>query len=181
MESQPSEAFGPELIEAKETLQTALAQACSAEVENADTGQLIRVEEMLAIAGEAAKLVVSIRRRRGRDKRPRVTPQKGVARPAELPADVAPVTHRVFVDATGVRWDAFAVHPSTEIATKARLPEPYQSGWLSFDSGSERRRLSPVPESWRTMTDDALRELCARAELVPRRVTPPSDSPKVDS
>jgi hypothetical protein len=47
---------------------------------------------------------------------------------------------------------------------------------LSFDSGAERRRLSPVPDDWRSMTEEALRELCARAELVPRRVTPSPES-----
>jgi hypothetical protein len=177
MESQPSEPFGPELVEAQQTLTSALAEACSAELTKANTGELIRVEEVLAIAGEAAKKAVSIRRRMRRD-RGSDAARKSRQRAAETEdTNVATPAHRVFLDAAGVQWDAFAVHPSSEVSNRARLPDPYQSGWLSFDSGQERRRLSPVPEDWRTMSEDGLRELCARAEAVPRRVTPSTDRP----
>jgi hypothetical protein len=181
MESQPSEPFGPELVEAQQTLQGALAEACAAEVHKANTGELIRVEEVLAIAGEAAKKAVSIRRRMRRDRGTAdAAPRKGRQRTTEAErTEAALPAHRVFVDATGVKWDAFAVHPSSEISNRARLPDPYQSGWLSFDSGTERRRLSPVPDDWRSMSDEALRELCLRAESVPRRTTPPTDKPPI--
>jgi hypothetical protein len=53
-----------------------------------------------------------------------------------------------------------------------RLPEPYRSGWLAFESAAEKRRLSPIPEGWQSLPDDALRALCGRAEIVPRRVLP---------
>jgi hypothetical protein len=179
MESQPSEPFGPELVEAQRTLTSALAEACSAEVNKANTGELIRVEEVLAIAGEAAKKAVSIRRRMRRDKGgSEATPRKGRPRPTEEERiAVAVPAHRVFIDSDGIRWDAFAVHPSSEISNRARLPDPYQSGWLSFDSGQERRRLSPVPDDWRTISEDGLRALCSKAESVPRRVTPSTDKP----
>jgi hypothetical protein len=66
-----------------------------------------------------------------------------------------------------VKWDAFAVYPSTR---GARLPASFQNGWLSFDSGAERRRLSPIPDGWHALPDEALCEACARAEPAPRRL-----------
>jgi hypothetical protein len=155
-----------ELQQVTETLKTALIDVCSADINGANTGELIRVEEVLAIANEAAKQAVSIRRRK-RASRTRLSRRA-------LPEEGA--THREFVDAAGLVWDAFAVHPSAEISSRARLPDPYRGGWLSFASGEERRRLSPVPDDWQAMSDDALRELCSRADPVPKRATPPRPS-----
>jgi hypothetical protein len=164
MESHP-EPMEMDLEEATQTLQSALADACAAKLNGADTGELIRVEEVLSIAGDAAKRAVSIRRRRR---------SAGAMRRA--PRHAAPegtLPHREFVDAAGIKWDAFAVHPSDQVAGRARLPDPFRHGWLSFAAGDERRRLSPVPDNWESLSDDALRELCARADVVPRRLTPP--------
>jgi hypothetical protein len=168
-----------ELRQATETLQSALADACSSKLDGANTGELIRVEEVLAIANEAAKTAVSIRRRRRRDSAAEsAAPSRaGRGRAAKRPLPEPGATHREFVDAAGLRWDAFAVHPSAEISSRARLPDPYRSGWLSFASGEERRRLSPVPDDWMAMSDDSLRELCERAERVPQRSTPSTSSP----
>lgn len=166
MESQPSGPLEAELQQATGVLKQALAEACSTRVDGADTGELARVEQVLLLASDAARKAVSIRRRRRRS---------AGAAPAGAPiADGAAAhpdsgAHRVFVDASGVTWDAFAVHPSAEGSGRARLPEPYQRGWLSFDSGDERRRLSPIPENWLTAPEYALRELCRRAEPAPRR------------
>jgi hypothetical protein len=178
MESQPSGPMEMELQQATETLQSALADACAAEITGANTGELIRVEEVLAIAGEAAKKAVSIRRRRRRDTGDPVAARVGRGRaPSRSVADAATV-HREFLDAAGSRWDAFAVHPSEEISSRARLPDPYRSGWLSFASGDDRRRLSPVPDDWELLSEEGLRDLCARADPVKRRSStePPKES-----
>jgi hypothetical protein len=188
MESQPSGPLELELQEVTETLQSALADACASDITGANTGELIRVEEVLAIANEAAKKAVSIRRRRRRDTGdPTTTSRAGRGRASRRPLPEPGATHREFVDAAGRQWDAFAVHPSAEISNRARLPDPYRNGWLSFASGDERRRLSPVPDDWQAMSEEGLRELCERAERVPRRSTsstpaspptPPGERPK---
>jgi hypothetical protein len=171
-----------ELQQVTETLKTALIDACAADINGADTGELIRVEEVLAIANQAAKQAVSIRRRRRRDtgEHPVVPSRPGRSRASKRALPEEGATHREFLDAAGIQWDAFAVHPSAEISSRARLPDPYRSGWLSFAAGEERRRLSPVPDDWMAMSDDALRELCARAEAVPKRATPPRPSAPPD-
>jgi hypothetical protein len=174
MESEQSEFLRPRLVEAQETLKETLDHACRAEIYSADTGELIRIEEMLAIADEAAKEAISIRRKLRRDteiSRPNTSgaPQRVAARPDPDPAALEP--HRVFEDASGTRWDAYAIHPSAS-SGRVRLPEPYRNGWLAFESAAEKRRLSPIPEGWQSLPDDALRALCGRAEIVPRRVLP---------
>jgi hypothetical protein len=177
MESEQSAFSRSQLHAAQETLKETLEEACKTRVYGANTGELIRLEEMLAIADEAAKEAISIRRRRRRETdQPR--PGLGAAHQgtATLPTSsetAAPGAHRLFDDARGVRWDAFAIYPSTMTAARVRLPEPYQGGWLSFDSPDEKRRLSPIPDGWQSLPDDALRVLCGKAEIVPRRTGAP--------
>lgn len=67
MELDPRDPLEPALDEAKATLQEALDAACTADVERLDTGEMIRIEEVLAIANDAAKRVVSVKRRMRRD------------------------------------------------------------------------------------------------------------------
>ena len=147
----------PKLERAQETLQLALDQACSADLDDANTGELIRLEEVLAIANEAAKEAVSMRRRLGRG-------HEGTAQ-----------GHREIEDDKGVRWTVFAVYPSISREGRAPLRESYANGWLAFDSGLETRRLAPMPDDWARLSDRALVELCGRAEVAPRRR--PKDTP----
>lgn len=167
MPETPEGPLQPELASANETLADALQEACSSNVFDADTGELIRIEEMLAIAGDAAKRVVSIRR-----KLSDTAEAEGERAPGSTATELdvaAPDAHRRFQDGRGVTWDAFAVHPAQEGAGRAQLPEPYRGGWLVFDSEREKRRLSPVPPDWHLAGEDQLRALCARAEVVPAR------------
>jgi hypothetical protein len=171
MESEQSEPLTPRLLEAQETLKKMLEEACSAEVYGADTGQLIRIEEVLAIAGEAAKEAISIRRKRGSGSGRARASKPGaheVDAPEAVPAFAPPDTHRIFEDAHGVRWDACAIHPTAPVG-RVQLPEPYRSGWLYFDSAIQKRRLSPIPEDWQSASDDMLRAMCEQAEIVPDR------------
>jgi hypothetical protein len=161
MTDEVSDSLRPKLERARETLQLALEQACRADLRDADTGELIRLEEVLAIANEAAKEAVSVRRRL---KRPRV---------AESSRAVGgQPTHREVDDAQGVRWLVFAVYPSPAMAQRASLREPFQRGWLAFDCGMETRRLAPVPDDWASFSDADLVALIARAEVAPRRTKP---------
>jgi len=90
--------------------------------------------------------------------------------------------HRTFYDGGGVQWTAFAVYPSSITAGRASLRGTFQYGWLAFDSGEETRRLTPVPENWRALSDAELRELCSRAERARRRRSaPPNQSPPPSS
>lgn len=148
MNAPEPEPLEPTLERAKRTLRSALSEACRADLEHANTGELIHIEEVLAIANEAAKEAVSVRRRLG------VERERSAAREVE--------------DADGVRWVVFAVYPSTRSGRPA-VSDRFRNGWLSFDSGTETRRLVPVPPDWTALSDQALCELCERAEVSPRR------------
>ena len=167
MNDETAEVLEPQLAEAKKTLETALGEACTADVKNADTGELIRIEETLAMANEAAKEAVSLRlrmRQRGQSKR------KG--REPRLPDNAIP--HRVFDDERATRWHVFAVRRASDTADRAQLPEAYRAGWLVFESADELRRLAPIPDDWESLPIDALRHLCQEAAAAPRR-TPPTE------
>jgi hypothetical protein len=156
MSSEDSSSLSPSLDQAKKRLKTALDEACDADVDAADTGELIRVEEVLAIANDAAKQAVSVRRRL-RSKQP-----VDRAKPAETP------TSREVTDAGGVRWSVFAVHPSAS-SGRATLRAAFQGGWLAFDAGTQTRRLAPIPDGWESMSDRQLLALCETAEVAQRR------------
>lgn len=154
--SRNSAELRPQLREAQQTLGTALKEACAMDPAKANTGELIHIEELLAIANDSAKKAISVRRRLKKD---------GTAR-AENETETGVVGHsREFEDAANVKWTAIAVRP-----TKAKsLSGPYQSGWLSFDSGAETRRLAPIPENWTDLPDEELSRLCAQAKVAQRR------------
>ena len=189
MDSKDRDGLEPELDRAKDELAAALDEACRMDVKRANTGELIRVEEVLAIANEAAKTAVSIRRRRSRQLNEvgaggsSSAPTPGSAEgedPARTSAalDLEPAAgHRVFRDPSGATWEAFAVHPSADSQSRARLPDPYRSGWLAFECEREKRRLSPIPEGWASLPEAGLLELCERAERVRRRSAPAARRP----
>src|SRR5512140_1764898 len=130
------------------SLKASLDEVCGTDVQRLDTSEAVRIEEVLAIASQAAKGVVSIRRQRRQGKRPRTsgaTVAPLIARGNAPMGDAAVGAHRLFLDERGVLWDAFAVMPTTEPRGLARLPEQYQQGWLCFESATEKRRLGPIP------------------------------------
>lgn len=180
MEMPSSGPLEAELQQATGVLKDALAEACGTAIDRANTGQLARVEHVLMLAQDAAKRAVTIRERKRRARRMPASTDAAREVTATPSGSVGTHddsgSHRAFIDASGVTWDAFAVHPSADAMGRARLPEPYQHGWLSFDSGAERRRLSPIPPDWLTVPEYALRELCRQAEPAPRRQTPPRNT-----
>ena len=65
----------------------------------------------------------------------------GVVRPLQ-PIDTMAL--REFDDVDGARWRVWDTYP----ARTAGLTAEYRSGWLTFDGGTERRRLALMPQGW---------------------------------
>lgn len=78
---------------------------------------------------------------------------------------------REFTDSEGIEWRVWDVtadqlHPVTRLEDLLELA----SGWLAFESETEKRRLpAPFPPDWATMPLPELEELCRRAPPVRRR------------
>ncbi|MEX2154249.1 MAG: hypothetical protein WD825_12995 [Gemmatimonadaceae bacterium] len=150
----------------------------------ANTGELIGVEEKLAIAAEAAKAAISVRLKR---RKKRKAAAKESAEPARKPSALVDVltAKRVFEDVHGREWRVFAVHPSSATVERAALPESYIRGWLSFESGDEKRRIAPIPEGWEHLSIEDLRTLCQRAQRAQRapkkRTSNPIPPPEASS
>jgi hypothetical protein len=103
---------------------------------------------------------------------------------------------RLFEDASGREWQVWDTKPQSpadarRFSQNARLlaeaqrrsvggTAPDQSsvsfqdsvaeGWLTFLSGTEKRRLSPIPPHWMRATEAELCELCDRAIPVDQRL-----------
>ena len=60
----------------------------------------------------------------------------------------------------------------SDTGPRVRLDPNLAPGWLAFEGGGERRRLTPVPSDWLTLSDQELRQLLAEAALVSRRPRP---------
>jgi hypothetical protein len=164
MEREESRPPDPQLEQVTASLKASLDEACSADVQRLDTDESIRIEQVLSIASKAAKEVVSLRREQRRGQPPRTG--------GEATATTAGA-HRQFIDEGGVPWDTFAVLPTTDAPSLARLPEQFQHGWLCFESATEKRRLGPIPTQWNSASDDELRRLRDAAQPVPQRAPPP--------
>ncbi|HEU4557177.1 MAG TPA: hypothetical protein VFS20_04980 [Longimicrobium sp.] len=70
--------------------------------------------------------------------------------------------------------------PERRASTDRRNPPATvpDEGWLVFESGSERRRLMPIPPGWEIRSDADLERLCGRAKAISGRRLPgeePSD------
>ena len=71
-----------------------------------------------------------------------------------------------FADKDGVRWRVW--HVDTP-ASRAHLMDPqFRKGWLVFEreDGTDRRRLSQVPDDWASLPRERLALLCAIAAPV---------------
>ena len=161
MESEP---MHPEWTEAQQTLANALEEACRADLDNLDTGELIRIDEALEVASKATKDALSTRQRLRNEGE-----KSPLQKPAALGTIHKPLAHRVFQDAGGRRWHAFAVQNASESPGRRALPDAFRDGWLVFESGDELRRFAPVPNKWEDFSVDELRELCQKAFASSRR------------
>jgi len=71
-----------------------------------------------------------------------------------------------FADKQGVRWRVWHVDTPP---SRAHLMDPqYRNGWLVFEreDGTDRRRLSQVPDYWTALPSERLALLCAVAAPV---------------
>jgi hypothetical protein len=100
------------------------------------------------------------------------------------------MAHRTFRDELGQAWEVWDVEPTvaeppsgaelpaTETTLSAMerrkrrkprvsLPSNLRGGWLAFHSGGQRRRLSPIPDAWESMSDAELVALLREAVIPP--------------
>jgi hypothetical protein len=94
------------------------------------------------------------------------------------------MTYRRFTDTQGELWEAWEVHPTAverrvnaDRRAKARLesdrrkhqeyrlevPRELSSGWLAFQKGATKLRVTPIPAGWQNLTDIELTELMAQS------------------
>ena len=85
---------------------------------------------------------------------------------------------REFVDEKGSTWRVWSVaidHAYPQGVRQGYLGD-LQYGWLCFESGSDRRRLTKYPEDWESLAEEELSELLSRATPAPpRRLSGESD------
>jgi hypothetical protein len=98
--------------------------------------------------------------------------------------------HRRLQDDTGRWWDVWDTHPTIidrragrdrrtgrrPVGDRRQKAEPrvvvepeFRGGWLAFQSGTEWRRLAPIPDRWENLPDDELLALLARAGALAAR------------
>ena len=79
---------------------------------------------------------------------------------------------REFTDSDGMEWQVWEVNPTIHErplkAGKSRTFLKVPQSWLCFSGGSDRRRLTPVPEGWEQLDDAALETLRNQAEAAPQ-------------
>lgn len=81
---------------------------------------------------------------------------------------------REFTDGDGREWRAWEVRPEDlDARTKDEdyLAALYFTGWIAFETktGTDKRRLFPVPKGWSDLSEPELRALLARAQAVAQR------------
>jgi hypothetical protein len=68
-----------------------------------------------------------------------------------------------FTDRTGRSWRVWHTLPRLAGVLTA-LPHDWKQGWLTFESGDDKRRLAPFPAEWETLPASRLELLCRMAE-----------------
>jgi hypothetical protein len=77
---------------------------------------------------------------------------------------------REFTDRNGESWQVWDVRPSLHADDERESTKRFATvpvGWLCFESRSDRRRLSPIPQDWHLLDASALDALRAKAKSVP--------------
>ena len=97
-----------------------------------------------------------------------------------IPQRFTLMSYRTFRSPEGAEWTAWCVTPDGVDSWNDKaahfLPSGMSAGWLCFESGEDKRRLTPVPVGWAENSDAELWALCGTAQPVKRRgpATPPS-------
>jgi hypothetical protein len=74
---------------------------------------------------------------------------------------------RSFIDSAGRGWRVWNVVP--QHGWDDTLTPGLGGGWLCFEHGDEKRRLSPIPGGWESAGADAMERYLHEASPVPRR------------
>ncbi len=172
------EQLKPALERAQHELGARLNEACTEHAPDESTGELIKLEELLSDAAQAAKEAISIRRRLGVERERRAAIAQN-----EQPARGPDEGVREFVDTDGRAWQVWEVPPE-QLSARSRpgaYAGDYESGWLAFESpdGGERRRLPHYPRHWRELDATSIERLCQEARPVTKRRRP-KDEPRAD-
>lgn len=161
-EEPDSESQHSTLEEAERELKARLEEACavSTPVRDESTAELIRLEEALSGAAEAAKETVAFRQQKdsardaARDRAPSREPESNL---------------REFTDSSGVAWKVWEVIPGEP--RSATFTADFVAGWLCFETtdASICRRLPHHPPDWRSLPPAGLERLLADARVAKRR------------
>lgn len=74
------------------------------------------------------------------------------------------MAHREFDDSAGLTWTVWETYPSRPEVMDAA----WRGGWLTFQNGTIRRRLAPIPNGWTEASPSRLELMCKNAELTLR-------------
>lgn len=66
---------------------------------------------------------------------------------------------REFIDSRNVRWNVWRTVPQAGGVLDLEL----RTGWLTFESKHERRRLAPIPAGWENASASRLELWCRNA------------------
>lgn len=108
---------------------------------------------------------------------------------------------RTFLDSSGREWSAFDVVPRAQerrrferrvmsqltgsvddrrdgdrrvtVGGRSSLANGVIDGWLCFERGVDRRRLTPIPDDWQRCSDRQLEDYCHSARPVHRAFASP--------
>ena len=167
---QDPQALRPTLREAEDELKARLEEACAITepVSEETTAELIRLEEALSEAAQAAKDTVSLRRRLGINGDASHATAVDVATESRPTSD-AQVGLREFTDSAGVDWKVWEVIPGPQ--RSATFTADFVAGWLCFETldGRVARRLPHHPPEWRTLPPEGLERLLAQARATRRK------------
>ena len=85
------------------------------------------------------------------------------------------MAYRTFTGPDGQEWQVWDVLPSRESEPGSRsstyLPAEMAEGWLCFEAGEQKRRLTPLPAGWEDADDAVIADLLhASVPARPRRI-----------
>ena len=67
---------------------------------------------------------------------------------------------REFTDSSGVNWRVWPTRPQQ----RGVHPDALEGGWLTFECGSVKKRIVPIPDGWDELDNLELERLCRMAE-----------------
>ena len=71
---------------------------------------------------------------------------------------------REFIDSSGAEWRVWETKPRDDSVFDGRM----KRGWLTFECGSLRKRLAPIPRGWEHAPPGRLDLMCRAADPVRR-------------